>query len=144
MSQNSHFTLMVHVLTLLAGAHKPVSSSFIAGSVNTNPVLIRHIIGQLRNAGLVETIPGSTGGARLNRSASGISLSDIYQLVKKEMLFGLHAKSPNPNCPVGRNIQDVLGEVYDEMDTLLDESLSRTSIADILANIVSREGKRSG
>ena len=118
MSQNSQFTLMVHVLTILAGAQHPVSSTHIAGSVNTNPVLIRQIIGQLRSAGLVETAPGSNGGAKLSKAAADITLNDVYQVVKSETLFGLHAKAPNPCCPVGRNIQAVLVDVFDEMDAL--------------------------
>ncbi len=143
MSKNSHFTLMVHVLTVLAGAQHPVSSTRIAGSVNTNPVLIRQVIGQLRNAGLVATVPGSAGGAQLKRNAVDITLDDVYQLVKSDTLFGLHAKTPNPHCPVGRNIQVVLVEIFDEMDALLAEGLSRTSIADILARVAGKEGKRS-
>ena len=56
MSTNSQFTTMVHVLALLAKMDIPVSSTMIAGSVNTNPVVIRQIIRHLRDAGLVETI----------------------------------------------------------------------------------------
>lgn len=143
MSKNSHFTLMVHILTCLAASQNPVSSSRIAGSVNTNPVLIRQIIGQLRDAGLVETVPGSTGGAQLMRNAADITLGDVYQLVKSETLFGLHTKSPSPFCPVGRNIQTVLVAIFDEMNTLLNEELSRTSIADMLRRVASKESERS-
>ena len=139
MSKNSHFTLMIHVLTILASAQNPVSSSQIAGSVNTNPVLIRQIIGQLRNANLVETIPGSAGGARLSLAAEDITLGDVFQLVKSETLFGLHAKTPNPHCPIGRNIQAILVDIYDEMDTLLYKELSSTSIADMLARVTDKQ-----
>lgn len=143
MSQNSQFTLMVHVLTLLAGAQQPVSSSRIAGSVNTNPVLIRQIIGQLRDAGLVVTIPGSTGGAKLSRKAADISLSDVYQLVKSETLFGLHAKTPNPHCPVGRNIQAVLVEIFNDMDARLVSGFAKTSINDMLTRVTVKESDKN-
>ena len=144
MSHNSQFTLMVHVLTLLAGAEKPVSSSHIAGSVNTNPVLIRQIIGQLRDAGLVKTLPGSMGGAKLGRDSTDITRGDVYQVVKSETLFGLHAKPPNPYCPVGRNIQAVLVEIFDEMDVLLASGLTKTSIADMLARVAVKESDKNG
>ncbi len=134
---------MVHVLTLLAGGEQPVSSTHIAGSVNTNPVLIRQIVGQLRDAGLVETVSGSTGGAKLSRDAADITLENVYQLVKSDTLFGLHAKTPNPHCPVGHHIQAVLVEVFDEMDALLAEGLSMTSIADMLARVAERENDRN-
>lgn len=144
MSQNSQLTLMVHVLTLLAGANTPISSSQIAGSVNTNPVIIRQIIGQLRDAGLVKTLPGSSGGAKLNRKSEDIYLSDIYQLVKSKTLFGLHTKPPNPSCPVGRNIQGVLIEIFNEMDALLADNLAQISIAQIMTGLANKEGKQDG
>jgi DNA-binding IscR family transcriptional regulator len=130
---------MVHVLTLLVGAQHPVSSRRIAGNVNTNLVRIRQIIGYLCNTGLVKTVPGSAGGAELNRNPVEISLVDVYQLVKSDMGFKLHAKPPNLDCPVGRNIQAVLVEVFDEMDALLTDGLSRITIADMLVRIANQE-----
>jgi len=60
---NCRFTVAIHVLCLLAALHpKPVTSEFIAGSVNTNPVVIRRILAALRRAGLVKSQPGVSGG----------------------------------------------------------------------------------
>ena len=113
MSTNSLFTSMVHVLALLASTDEPLSSSWIAQSVNTNPVVIRQVVGHLRDAGLVVTTPGCTGGARLAKDAAQITLDDVYQLVRQDTFFGLHANAPNPHCPVGRNIQGVLLDVFE-------------------------------
>jgi len=133
---------MVHVLVLLATSEGPLSSSWIAGSVNTNPVVIRQIVGQLREAGLVETVAGSAGGALLKKDAARITLGDIYGLVKAETLFGLHPSEPNPLCPVGRNIQKVLIEVFEQVDGLIADALSRLSIADISSRVLQREAAR--
>lgn len=143
MSTNSQFSIIVHTLTLLAGAQAPMSSAWIAGSVNTNPVVIRQIIGQLREAGLVETVPGSAGGAMLKKDAAQITLKEVYQLVKGETFFGLHANVPNPHCPVGRNIQDVLVEIFDQMDSLIADALAGISIADVLKQVSCREAGRA-
>ena len=44
--QNSRFAVAIHTLVLLAvKAGKPTSSEYIAGSVGTNPVLIRRLMG---------------------------------------------------------------------------------------------------
>lgn len=144
MSTNSQFTMMVHVLTLLAKMNKPVSSTMIAGSVNTNPVVIRQIIGHLRSAGLVETIPGSTGGARLKRDADRITLGNVYQLTKAETFFGLHPNEPNPHCPVGRNIQAVLIDTFNQMDALITSALSDITIAEIVNRVSEKETERQG
>ena len=142
MRTDSQFTTMVHVLTLLACTDKPISSKWIAGSVNTNPVVIRQVIGHLRDAGIVETLPGSAGGARLKKDADQVTLGDVYQLVKKETFFGLHPSKPNPYCPVGRNIQEVLVELFDQMDWLIAEALAKISIADIRSRVSEREKER--
>jgi Rrf2 family protein len=139
MSANSRFTITVHVLTLLAQAKAPLSSTYIAGSVNTNPVTIRRVVGELRQAGLVETIPGSAGGAVLRRPPEQITLNDVYQMVKEETFFGLHPSQPNPECPVGRNIQAVLLQVFAETDRQVADWLRSISIADLLTRVVERE-----
>lgn len=133
---------MVHVLTLLAGSSEPLSSTFIAGSVNTNPVIIRQIVGQLRDADLVKTIPGSTGGTILKKDPAHITLGDVYQLVKEDTFFGLHPNEPNPLCPVGRNIQGVLSKVFEQMDHLVTDALAGISMADMINQVLCQERER--
>ncbi len=143
MSTNSQFAVIVHTLTLLACQQSPVSSAWIAGSVNTNPVVIRQVIGQLREAGLVETIPGSAGGAVLKKNAAEITLKEVYQLVKGDTFFGLHPNKPNSHCPVGRNIQDVLVGICDQMDCLIGGALAGISILDVVRQVSCREAERT-
>lgn len=135
MSTNSQFSIMVHVLTLLACNDQPLSSAYIAGSVNTNPVTIRRMVGELRDAGLVETIPGSNGGTVLAKSSEQIHLGELYQLVKSETFFGLHPNQPNLYCPVGRNIQGILKDLFSETDQLVYALLEKITIADILKQV---------
>jgi DNA-binding IscR family transcriptional regulator len=135
MSNNSHLTTMIHILTLLASAEEPISSAMIAGSVNTNPVTIRRALGKLREAGLVQTVAGAAGGALLARPAEQIKLAELYYLEREEHFFGLHPSQPNPNCPVGRSIQGVLTDIYDHTERLVVEELSQVTIADILTQI---------
>ena len=134
MSANSQFTVMVHILTVLAATPVPVSSAAIADSVNTNPVTIRKAISKLRAAGLVNTIPGSNGGATLRKDARQISLADILDIVKEDCL-GKHANPPNPNCPVGGNIQKVMLNIHKELDDSITETLAKRSINDIWEEI---------
>ncbi len=143
MRESSQFTIMVHVLTLLGKVNGPVSSKFIAGSVNTNPVVIRQIVGRLRDAALVETLSGSAGGSVLSRSPEQITLNEVYQLTKKETFFGLHPNEPSPYCPVGRNIQAVLTGVFEQMDQLVEAALTDITLADVIAQVTQREAARS-
>jgi DNA-binding IscR family transcriptional regulator len=94
MSTSSRFAVAVHILTLLAQAEGPVPSSMIAGSVGTNPALIRRMIGALTEAGFVTTTMGSTGGAMLARPASQITLLEVFQATETTALITLHQSAP--------------------------------------------------
>lgn len=139
MRADSHFATAVHILTLLARAGRVVSSSWIARSVNTNPVVIRQIMPQLRQAGLVRTVAGRAGGATLQRAPGEITLAEVYVLFRAGDFFGLHPSEPNPHCPVGRNIQAVLVDISEQMDGLVADALAHITLADVLAQVTCRE-----
>lgn len=133
MSRNSRFSVSVHLLSLLAFEQKILSSSYIAASVNTNPVNIRQALASLKKAGFIETTAGSLGGASLKRKAEDINLLEIYNIVKNEELLKTHI--PNPICPVGRNIQQVLGNIFDDAEESLRISLATQTIASVVEGI---------
>ena len=113
MQISSRFTVALHIFTcveMFKDDHK-VTSDFLAGSINTNPVIIRKILTQLKNADLI-TIARGTGGITVNRPLSEITFYDVYQAiepVENGSLFHFH-DSPNPECPVGRNIHALLDD----------------------------------
>lgn len=133
---NSRFAVAVHILTLIArGGGEPVTSEYIAGSVNTNASLVRRLLSQLTRAGLTTSQMGIGGGALLARPAERITLRDVYRAVDEGELFGLHREPPNPACPVGRNIQSMLEARFDAATRALERELERTTIADALAEM---------
>ncbi len=136
MAANSQFSMAVHILTLLANAgDENVKSECIAGSVNTNAVVIRRIIGQLNHAGLVASQTGATGGTRLAKTPDKISLCEIYKAVSCGEVFALHSKSPNQDCPVGRNIEAVLCNLQKEIDSSVGEKLSQYTLNEIIEKV---------
>lgn len=71
--------------------------------MNVNPVVIRRILKQLKNAGIVTVARGS-GGAWIAKSTEEITLLDLYkavECVEDGQLFHFH-ENPNPLCPVGK------------------------------------------
>ncbi|MBB3108346.1 DNA-binding IscR family transcriptional regulator [Paenibacillus phyllosphaerae] len=137
MSISSRFSVAVHILTLLDYTKdQRISSEFIAGSVNTNPVVIRRIMGQLSKAGLIATSPG-VAGASLTREANAITLLDVYLAVQQEQrdeLFAIHDK-PNPLCQVGRGIQGALETSFAKAQYAMEQELARTTIAELAAQM---------
>lgn len=128
--------MAVHVLAVLAYKDGDrVTSSFLAGSVNTNPVIIRRLLLSLQKAGLVETRKGAGFGSRLSRSPARIDLAQVYRAVEEEEPFAMPGRKPNEECPVGQCIQDMLGQVFRSAEKAMERELSATTLADILERI---------
>lgn len=140
-SISSRFAVGIHILSLIEINKSGVSTSeFLAGSVNTNPVVIRKIMGMLKNAGLVNVRPG-VAGAELAKDLSQITLLDVYKavdVVKEDELFSIH-EHPNPACPVGRNIQDAIGPFFSIAQTALEKALGNVTIKDVVKDIIEKE-----
>jgi Rrf2 family protein len=133
MANNSQFAIGIHLLTLLAlTPDEALTSEYMAGSVNTNPVFIRRILGRLADAGLVMSQPGVGGGWWLARAAETISLLDVYQAVDEGHLLVMHHSTPSPACLIGRNIQRTLTIYFDEAEHAFAERLARQTVAQVL------------
>lgn len=136
MQIGSKFTIGVHIITAIDYFKDMdrVNSDFLAGSIGVNPVIVRTVISQLREAGILETQRGSSG-AELKKRLDEITLFDIYTAVgsvnEEEGLFHFH-EQPNPDCPVGRNIHKVLDHRLEEAQRVMEEELQKTTLADIV------------
>lgn len=141
MHSSSRFAVAIHILTLLAqGGAEPLTSEYMAGSVNTNPVVVRRVLGALRAARLVTSQGGNGGGWRLVGDPAAITLRDVYRAVEDEAVFALHHRPPNPACPVGRHIQRALVGRFAAAALALEAELARTTIADVLDEVRLRAG----
>ena len=126
----------MHIITAIDYFKKMdrVNSKFLAGSLGVNPVIVRNVISQLREAGIVQTQRGSSG-ADLTKKLDEITLYDVYKAVgsvnAEEGLFHFH-EQPNPDCPVGRNIHKVLDQRLVDVQRAMEEKLQQTTIADIV------------
>ncbi|TKC15318.1 Rrf2 family transcriptional regulator [Robertmurraya kyonggiensis] len=144
MSISSRFAVGVHILTLIEFNKDGVSSSeYLAESVNTNPALIRKIIGMLKKAELVEVHPG-IAGANLAKKLSEITLLDVYKavnVVPENELFSVH-ENPNPKCLVGRNIQETIIPILSIAQLAMEKVLGSVTIEDIFEAIVEKEKQK--
>ncbi|RNB83338.1 Rrf2 family transcriptional regulator [Brevibacillus fluminis] len=145
MKISSRFTVGVHILSLLATSPDgPCTSEWIAGSVNTNPVIIRRLTGQLKKAGLVNVRPG-TGGAYLVKDASAITLLDVYravEVVEEGQLFHFH-EEPNPECMVGANIQAVLQLILLRAQSAMEQILADVTLKELVTTMIESKSTRS-
>lgn len=131
MQISSRFTLAVHILAcidIFKDKYK-ITSDFLAGSTNVNPVIIRKILGQLKNAGLVKVARGS-GGATITKPLKDITFLDIYKAVEcvdNGELFHFH-ENPNPACPIGANIHSILDEKLKRVQDAMEQELQSITL----------------
>jgi len=132
--------MAVHVLAVLAYKEGDrVTSAFLAGSVNTNPVIIRRLLLSLQRARLVDTCKGAGSGSRLNRSPGRINLAEIYEAVEEAEPFAKPPRKPNTACPVGHCIRKELERIFASARKALESDLEKTSLADVI-NAVKASG----
>lgn len=143
MQISSRFTIAIHIFSCIStfgGEHK-ITSEFLAGSVNANPVIIRRLLSQLKAAGLV-TVQRGSGGASLARPLEQITFLDVYRAVEcvdQEGLFRFH-ENPNPECPVGRNIHRALDGRLRQVQEAMEAEMQEITLADVV-KCIPREGE---
>ena len=134
MQISSRFTVALHIFTcveVFKDDYK-VTSDFLAGSINTNPVIIRKILTQLKNAGLIEVARG-TGGITVTKPLAEITFYDVYEAiepVENGDLFRFH-ENPNPECPVGRNIHKLLDQKLQAIQGAMEDEMKRYTVKDL-------------
>ena len=134
MQISSRFTIALHIFACVETFKNEykVTSDFLAGSINTNPVIIRNILSQLRNARLI-TVARGTGGITVNRPLNEISFFDVYQAIEPVEggdLFRFH-EAPNPACPVGRNIHELLDDKLKAIQSAMEDEMRKYTLADL-------------
>ncbi len=146
MAANSKFAVSTHVMSVLgyfSVSPDPkyvrndglVSSETVAGSVNTNPVVVRRILSQLAKAGLVTSQLGKQGGVKLSRSVSEISLLDIYLAVGESPFFSHNPNDPNPICPVSCKIKALIQPVFDQFSVSVKSQLGAITLSHLLSQL---------
>jgi DNA-binding IscR family transcriptional regulator len=134
MQISSRFTIALHIFACVDTFKEEykVTSDFLAASINTNPVIVRKILSQLKNAGLINVARG-TGGITFTRPPADITFLDVYEAiepVENGDLFHFH-DAPNPECPVGRNIHELLDGKLLAIQSAMETEMKKYTIADI-------------
>ena len=125
----------VHILLMLAvlAPSQRITSDFLSSSVGCNAVEIRRLLSGLKKAGLIDVVRGP-GGAMLKRHPRDISLLSIYSAVDRaslDELIGVHAH-PAPQCPFGKNIEQLLNEPYREIGDAVREKMASITLERLL------------
>ena len=138
MQISSKFTVALHIFTCVDAFKDEykVTSDFLASSINTNPVIVRRLLAKLKKAGLIKVARGP-GGIEVTRPLSEISFLDVYEAIETENktdIFRFH-ESPNPKCPVGRNIHNLLDGKLTAIQTAMKNEMRKYTIGDLSSEL---------
>lgn len=126
---------MLVCMEIFKGEHK-ITSDFLASSINVNPVIIRKLLSQLKDTGLIEVKRG-TGGASIKKPLEEITFLNVYHAVdciEENTLFHFH-ENPNPDCPVGKNIHNVLDDKLVRVQSAMEHELESITLADVMEDL---------
>ena len=131
MQISSRFTIALHILTCIEEFKNDykITSDFLSSSINVNPVVIRRILQKLKSAGIITVARGNVGSMEINKDLKDITFYDVYKAVDcvdDEGLFHFH-ENPNPLCPVGRNIHNVLDKRLDAIQQAMENEMKKST-----------------
>lgn len=138
MQISSRFTIAIHMLACMdvfKDKYK-ITSNFLASSIHVNPVVIRKILSQLKDAGLIGVKRGP-GGAAIAKPLDEITFFDVYQSVdciEENTLFHFH-ENPDGDCPVGRNIHNILDDKLNRVQAAMEQELKSITLADMKSDL---------
>ncbi len=128
---NTRFSVATHALTLLAGLPGDAQSSeVLARSIDVNPVHVRRVLGALREAGLVTSRPGPTGGWQLAQRADEITLADVWNAIRGDR-GPLDVHQAAYACEVGQSIQAQLEDLDRDLAAAIEHELAQRTVAEL-------------
>lgn len=140
---STRFSDAIHLLVFIEiyAGKISLSSDNIASSIETSPVMVRRLMGDLRKASLIETKHG-TPDPKLAKPSEQISLLDVYLAVDSEKpLFEIDHKT-NPQCIVGGNIQATLKEYYSQAEVAAKAKLNNVKLSDVINTILVKQKEK--
>lgn len=138
MQISSKFTIGVHLLVVIdyLSDSAKVTSNVLAGSIGVNPVIVRNVMGSLKEAGIIDISQGKSG-ITLKKKLDEITFYDIYKavdVVHEEGIFHFH-ENPNPECPIGRNIHKVLDDRLLRIQERMENEMKGMTVADVASDV---------
>lgn len=138
MIASSQLSDVLHVLVHLAESDTPVTSEALAKAMDTNPVVLRRLMGGLRDAGLVASGKGHGGGWTLAARLEDVSLRDVHLALGAPPLVSLGFREDRPTCLVAQVVNASLQASVQQAEAALLDQLGAMSLADLAAGVRQR------
>jgi DNA-binding IscR family transcriptional regulator len=144
MKRDSRLSGILHVLLHMAEHNGPVTSEMLATAMQTNPVVIRRIMGGLRDGGYVSSEKGHGGGWTITCDLNAVTLRDIYAAIGAPTLLAMSNRTEAPGCLVEQAVNAALAQAFTDAEALLLARLGEVTLAQLSADFHARLGQKGG
>lgn len=138
MKRDSQLSGVLHVLLHMAEAEAPLTSDELARAMQTNPVVVRRLLGGLRRAGFVHSEKGHGGGWTIARNLAAITLRNIYDAIGQPNLMAMGNRTEAPGCLVEQAVNAALDTAFRDAEALLLARFADVTLAQLAADFHAR------
>ena len=132
MKRSSRLSVALHGLVHLIGrTDTAMTSGELAQCLMTNPVVVRRVMGELRDAGLVGSTKGHEGGWRLLKAPEAITLRAVYAALGESLLLRTESDPGDHGCMIVRSVDAMMTDFLADAEALLAARLERMTLADL-------------
>ncbi|SHI43547.1 RrF2 family transcriptional regulator [Wenxinia saemankumensis] len=144
MPRDLRLSRMLHVLIHMDRHVAPATSEQISRMISTNPVVVRRMMGGLRERGIVTSEKGHGGGWRLARPLTEVTLRDVYEAVGAPSLFNIGPGADPSECLVERAVDARLERSLQEAEARLLAQFADVRVEDLARDFEGRLTEQSG
>lgn len=138
MKRDSRMSGVLHVLLHMDQADTPLTSERLAQAMQSHAVVVRRILGGLRDAGLVRSEKGHGGGWTIARDLSAITMLDVYDAIGRPQLMAMSHRTEAPGCLVEQAVNTALNASFRQAEALLLSRFEQVTLADLAIDFRTR------
>lgn len=118
-----------------------MTSETLAQCMQTHPVVVRRTMGLLREAGLVASARGPSGGWRIAADLSQVTLRQLHDLLGEPAVFAIGNRHEAPECLVEQAVNAALDDAFTRAEALLLARFAEITLADLAADFARRHAR---
>lgn len=141
MKKDSRLSTVLHILLHMHFHAKPMTSEHLSRCAGTHPVVIRRLMGLLREQHMVSSVAGHGGGWSLTDKVAGLTLLDLHELLGEPTIFAIGNRSEQPDCLIEQAVNAAMSDAFDEAEALLLAQFGRISLGELLADAEKRKSE---
>ncbi|WP_420132356.1 RrF2 family transcriptional regulator [Rhodopseudomonas sp.] len=134
MKRDSRLSSVLHALLHMAEQNEPMTSDELAACMCTNPVVVRRTMGLLRDAGLVTSERGPSGGWTITADLDAVTLRDLHEALGEPVIFAIGNRNENPGCLVEQAVNAALDGAFADAEALLLDRFAKVTLARLSAD----------